>query len=42
MTTLETNPIAFFFSPLSSTPDRFWSWGVLAAAGPVGTAVLSI
>ena len=36
MTTLETNPIAFFFSPLSSTPVPS-----LALAGP-GIEVLSM
>ena len=36
MTTLETKPIAFFFSPLSSTPS---CWVGVAGAG---TAALSI
>ncbi len=36
MTTLETNPIAFFFRPLSSTPC-----GVGDCVSGVGTAALS-
>ena len=42
MTTLETNPIAFFFRPLSSTPGRLPEAESLAGIAELSISALTV